>query len=82
METVNKATVLEEGSHPASPEQLSFIWSELPPDSPTILQAVPPASSSLLSESDKLIELQTRMVKTIFFTLLGIALVAVHYFDR
>lgn len=82
MDAINKPVTGDKGDAGRSPEQLSFIWGEPAAESPTALQATPGAVAGAWSGSDKLIEIQTRLVKAVFFTILGIALVAVHYFDR
>lgn len=65
--------------HP--PKQLSF-WeeasTELPAPGPVHTTSANPSATG---DSNTLIENQTRIVKTVFFTVLGIALAAIHYLD-
>lgn len=67
-----------------SPEQLSFVWvetlTEAPSSAATPLRA-PPDLPKVGNESETLIETQTRIVKTVFFALLGMALAAIHYLE-
>lgn len=81
MDAIDKTMGSEQLSvHP--PKQLSF-WEEAAADAPTPsrVPAVPETTPSGSSDSHQLIEYQTRIVKTVFFTLLAMVLGAIHYLD-
>lgn len=79
MDAIDKTMGSEQLSvHP--PKQLSF-WEEASAEAPGPLPTVSTAIPSGSDGSDKLIEYQTRIVKTVFFILLAMVLAAIHYLD-